>query len=531
MPMELLIAGGIAAAGWALSSRGVESRKPPPKIAVAQQQSHIADPAAPSTQEKETHLTSQDLVKQYNDAAKIRWQAAQVPERTGVIAPFFSSVRKQHTNDALKQRRMEIFTGNDPTWKSKRESEAIFQPTPQNITSSGTAGNAPTYDTTRQSASVSGIQNNVLPFNQIRVGPGVGVDPTVPAADGFHSMYRVMPVDATGHRTNTLEGRIVPGAATVTAREIDPRLTMKNPPRFWTIQRRPLAKGRAAVTARTHRPKMARYEDRLANDCSTACHVVGEQYFGVAGFSGHNVAPGETDRHKNDLRPGLPLTNLKGGDGPGAFTVASYDKAKFVSQQREMDGGCGMITGYGYAPRAQVQYVTAPTKRELSSCQGYNGGAGHIVPTGTVQPVDVPQPTLREQLHDQTNGCAAAAPVLTGTRVQCTNKQLLKESKRGVHVVNTYVPGAERTAEYARANLGFSLPRYVVDHGNLRQKCDASDCRMLSHAQSSAIYWNEAPPGQSSIEGRQRLPEHNKFQDFAIAKENLRGNDLAIRIN
>ena len=519
--MEFLIAGGIAAAGWALSTRGVESRRPPPPPTLKPHRADAGGDASGTT----TSMTSRELIKEYDDAAKARWEAAQNPQHTGIIAPFFSSARKQHTNNALKQRRMEIYTGNDPTWRPKQETEARFQPTPQNITSSGSAGNAVNYDTTRQTASVSGTQNNVLPFEQVRVGPGVGVDSSVAATDGFHSMYRTMPVDATGYRTNTLEGRIIPGGAQVTAREVDPQLTSKMPPRFWGIERRPLAKGRATVTARTHRPKIVRVEDRT-------CHVVGDEYFGGAGRAGQNVPAGGTDRHKNDVRPGLPLTNVKGGDGLGGFSVASFDTARFTNQQREMDGTNGALTGYGYGPRAQTQYLTPNTKRDLSSCQGYMGGAGHAVPTGTTQPLDLPLTTLREQLHDQSNGCAPAAPVLTGTRVQCTNKQLLRESKRGSQVVNTYIPGAQRTAEYARANLGFSqLPRYVVNHENLRQKCDARDCRVTSHAQSSAIYWNEAAPGESSTRDRQRLPEANMYQDYSLAKTALKGNELAVHIN
>ena len=527
--MELLIAAGISVAGWALSNRGIESRKPQtPQLDRAKP--HVADPSTTSLNEQPS-LTSKDLMKQYEDAAKARWTAAQNPEQSRIIAHFFSSVRKQHTNDAIKQRRMEVYTGNDPTWKPKRESEARFQPTPQNITSGGTAGNAPTYSAERQAASVSGVQNNILPFQQVRVGPGVGVDTSVPATDGFHSMYRVMPVDATGYKTNTLEGRVVPGVSQISAREVDPAMESKVPQRFYTMERRPLAKGRAAVTARTHRPTIARYQDRAGGPQATGCHVVGDCYFGGAGLGGQNVSAGEAIRSKSDLRPGLPLTNVKGGDGPGAFTHSSFDAARFASQQREMEGTNGTLTGNGYAPRSQVQFIGAPTKRELSSCQGVNGGAGHMVPTGTIHPLDVPQPTLREQLHDHSNGCAPAAPIHTGRRVQCTNKQLLKESKRGSQVVSTYVPTAERTTEFARANLGIQLPRYVVNHENLRQKCDAGDCRVLSHAQSGIVTWNQGMPGQSSTEGRNRLPEINKFQDFTIAKTNLRGNDLAVTIN
>jgi len=133
--MELLIAGGIAAAGWALSSRGIETRKPPARM-LDKPPAQLGD-AGTTSSFAEPSMTANDLMKQYDQAAKARWNAAQNPERTGVIGPFFSSVRKQHTNDALKQRRMEVFTGNDPSWRPKREAEAQFAPQAQPVTSSG----------------------------------------------------------------------------------------------------------------------------------------------------------------------------------------------------------------------------------------------------------------------------------------------------------------------------------------------------------------------------------------------------------
>jgi len=488
--MELLIVGGIAAAGWALSGRGIETRAPLPKP-----QQHPADPSAISSAFEEPVVTSKKLQEQYDQAMKSRWQAAQNPQHTGIIAPFFTSARKQNTSDPLKQRTMEMYTGADISWKPKRESASLFDPTPQAITSSGTAGNSIDYDSQRQETSVSGIQTNVLPFQVTQVGPGIGTDPSVPASDGFHSMYRPPVVDATAYRTNTLEGRIIPGGAAVTVRPVDPQVKTVHPPRFYTMERLPPVKGRATVTASTRRPD-------VTHSHQPGCHVVGDEYFGGAGRTGPHTNDGSPSRDRNDDHRGLPQTNVHSAvNGPGGFTNAVFDDAQFSSQQREMSG-CNIAPGY-------------------------------FVPTGTSTPQDHPQTTLREQLHGHTNGFSAAAPVLTATRVQCTDQQLLKEAKRGGYsqAMNTYVTGAERNSEYARDKLGPVIPKYVLQYNNIRHKNDSRNGRIVSHPQSSIIYANQAQPGKNSTEDRQRLPEINTFQDFSIAKTALQGNDLAIHIN
>ena len=481
--MEALIIGLIAGLGYAVSRQGTEPRKKVNAITVDRPASYPVENATNSVQ----------LMKEHEQTSEKRWLASQDPRGSGIVdprtTPFFTSARTQNTNDDLKQRRMEGHIGAAPAWQHKKESAPFFEQASQNVLSSGSSGNGPTYETMRKVSAVSGVQNNTLPFKQVQVGRGIGLDPNTPAGDGFHSTYRVMPIDFSSYKKNSVEARTNHGAAMNSAREIDPKYFSKGVPRFYTMDRRPMEKGRAATTAQTQRPTIT----------APGCHVDTEEYFGIAGAVGHRVSAGDSSRNKFDNTPALALTNVTGErHGLGGYTVAEFDNSRVISQQREQKSSSGV--------------------------------AKHFVSAGTVQPSDVPQPTIREQLHDQSNGFAAAAPVIRGASVQCTNRQLLKESKRGSQVVNTYVAAPQRTNEFRRAKMGDELVserRYIP----MALKADAPGNRQLSHPQASVMYMNQAPPGTSSTANRNRLPEENQFQDFTIARDTMKDNDLHIRIN
>lgn len=57
---------------------------------------------------------------------------------------------------------------------------------------------------------VSGQMNNLAPSEKIQVGPGLGVDPSVPAIGGFQQVYRVLPNNVGAYRLTQLPGRIGP---------------------------------------------------------------------------------------------------------------------------------------------------------------------------------------------------------------------------------------------------------------------------------------------------------------------------------
>jgi len=63
---------------------------------------------------------------------------------------------------------------------------------------------------------VSGQMNNLGPSEKIMVGPGLGIDPSIPAQGGFQQVFRPMPNNVGAYRLTTLPGRAGPRDGTIT---------------------------------------------------------------------------------------------------------------------------------------------------------------------------------------------------------------------------------------------------------------------------------------------------------------------------
>ena len=524
--MELLIAAGIAAIGYRMSQRAT----PPQSLRVL--------PPVPPPQ-----VTVADARTAEEVAAAKTFEDARDPLRTGVIQhgeqvtqqrrlePFFRSARTQNTNENVKNRLHDLFTGSvmfdkssTGTYKSKEEASARFQPLPQQISSSGSAGNPTCW--ARQMPTASLLQNNVLPTEQIRVGPGLGVGAEVTAADGYHPMLRVMPKNVNEHRINQLEARINIGASRNAARPADPSVSVNRPPRVWDINRRPPEPTMAAVTARTHR-----------SDNLLRCNGdrITEEYFGHPAMAANKVPADATahTRNRADDNPGLPVTNVTDArNGIGGFTTAQYDTQRLESQQREQQGHDGVLTGNHVRHMAPTGHIMSETTtREMATLggSGYLGGAGHMVPTGANRPFDATRTTIRETTAGP-NENGAAAPVHKAPMVQCTYQQLNKEARR--YAIEGYVPGVERTSEYRRATIGDPDPWEMagICKGKwmaLKERDDAN--RVMSHGAAHSMYLNMVTPGESAS-GKNKLPEVNRRQDFGLAQQILAKNEFHVSI-
>jgi hypothetical protein len=70
----------------------------------------------------------------------------------------------------------------------------------------------PVYDMYNRQ-NVTNKMNNLQPIERKNVGPGLGIDPNVPAAGGFHSFFRALPTNINEERLTTIEGRPGPASA------------------------------------------------------------------------------------------------------------------------------------------------------------------------------------------------------------------------------------------------------------------------------------------------------------------------------
>lgn len=72
----------------------------------------------------------------------------------------------------------------------------------------------PVYDLYNRQ-NVTNKMNNLQPIERMNVGPGLGVDASVPAAGGFHDFFRTLPNNINEENLTTLEGRPGPASAFV----------------------------------------------------------------------------------------------------------------------------------------------------------------------------------------------------------------------------------------------------------------------------------------------------------------------------
>ena len=63
---------------------------------------------------------------------------------------------------------------------------------------------------------VSGQMNNLGPTEKVMVGPGLGLDPSVPAQGGYQQLFRPMPNNVGAYKLTQLPGRAGPRDGTVT---------------------------------------------------------------------------------------------------------------------------------------------------------------------------------------------------------------------------------------------------------------------------------------------------------------------------
>jgi len=272
----------------------------------------------------------------FDEAALKRYKDSFYPNKTGIIAPFYTT-RNSNTNDEGKQRTLDRFTGTDPAYRKKREIEAIFAPTPQNIDSSGREGNTARYNPDIYRSSLTEKNLGQLPFQQIQVGSGLGVGTDVPAADGFHPMLRVMPADGNLHKSSELGGRVNAGAVVNATRTMDISLTHKVPPRVWDQSRRPLQRGKAqAAEAMAHRGEHSSVEPMQ-------CHVDGDFYTGVAHRGGAYDSNTTTTRLDDRSTRG-DLLNLDAREKVGGhISYTPGDTYRITSQNREAKTAPGPV--------------------------------------------------------------------------------------------------------------------------------------------------------------------------------------------
>jgi hypothetical protein len=410
--MEALLLAGVAVIGYELSKsreRGVDARR----------RRRARDPAS-------QQIPVGDMIKFANDVEARHYALAGRPRETGVFDPVSgpgmvdlprggAPMRATESFEAPPERAGYSETG---TWAHKVESGPRFSPEDSavRVSFNGSGGNP--YSRPRDPVA-SATMNNVAPSAKLSVGRGVGYDPDVPAADGFHPYFRSMPNNVGVYKKNNLPGGFVPGKNPIDFRTSQYYQVEKYlPPKFYDLKRRPLGPNMARVTAPRQR------EDEPREVCGG--HDLSEQYFGnPALVNGVETVMASKD-NAHATREGNERNADEGNGGPIAPGTAV---------PAPMIGKSGTHVDEGRFEKLH-NYET----------DGRNEGpAEALVKSGFVA-MPEPQKTLREQTGARPYGhfLGIAAPtngqlVQQGRMDRTANSQLDRHAKRGDQLVEGFV--------------------------------------------------------------------------------------------
>lgn len=392
--MELALIGALAAAGWALSTPATTSKVklpqesrfaplPPPSGASGSIGSEVGAPPPPDD------LTIAQIQQELAQGNASRYEAALDPSNQPIAGDrrfMFTSARGQNLRPETLQFKQELFTGalnaktsETGTWRPKRESKPFFSVNTgfAPVTSDGKGTRGVTYNRREYEKYLTNKQHNVVPTPQVRVGPGIGIPIDQAAGNGFnYGLNRILPRNINEYRLNRdmHQRPAAGGTSVVPVRTSAPAMVKYRPVKFWTLDRRPLAPGRATVTAHDRRP-----EEPRAGCFGTKRDAEERDYLGIATHAltkegpvpAHAVRATRPEARCDDPWP-LPAINptMHASTQPrGAYAKNSYDCNRFIRQQREQtvqkegSGFVGGTTQRGTLPT--TSYVLAPTKRAL----------------------------------------------------------------------------------------------------------------------------------------------------------------------
>lgn len=142
------------------------------------------------------------------------------------------------------------FTGLDDTYMHKRETGPMFSPAEQQT---GWVYGSPLFrpDMDRYTQGLSQIRNDLRPVEPEMVGPGLNLDPSIPASGGFHDFTRILPNNVNDYKANQLPGQVITGkfysaglptaypGIGVSGDKSSPGVTKNRPNSFWDQTRYP----------------------------------------------------------------------------------------------------------------------------------------------------------------------------------------------------------------------------------------------------------------------------------------------------
>jgi hypothetical protein len=337
------------------------------------------------------------------------------------MVPYFGGKVRQSTYEFANKPLLENFTGVGDTFKNKREQKNMFNPSKDSGNING-SGNATDFYLERTVTPT--IRNNVLPFEQVRVGPGINNGYNAEPKGGFQQLDTrdyVMPktVDQLRVLSNpktTFEGRVIAGHKSLQRGKIGaveknlPEKYFENcPDRYFTTV--------GAYTRNTQRPKeIIRDTNRIDTH---------KEYIG-AGTSVNKKTQSRPNIKKttnNTYRDtGLRNANARdkwAGDGDeindyGKKNIIVYNTERQNTESRTYESNVGSLVKAIIAPLEDVFRVTG--KENMIEAPRKFGNVSVNIPNKLTvyDPNDIARTTIKEtNIHDDRIGNASMPKKLT----------------------------------------------------------------------------------------------------------------------
>ena len=476
--MELLAVAGIALWGYYVGATNPKWTRPGPDGLGRDDDERTPEVVDDQIQD----IPPTAMIERYIDDSEKRWDDSRIPKQSGIITPytrpseimpFFKSAKTQNTNTQVKQRKLELFSGNlledtslTGTWKRKVEAPTMFAPTPQGIvTSGGTTGNPIGEAAMEKARAVQSTKhNNVLPAEQIRVGPGLGVGPDVAATGGFQQFYRQLPLNVNDYKLTTLPGRANHGASRIAKPEAPQHVQVNHNPGATVINYddRPPEPTLGAFRAQSLYPADPAREFQNNKMLETNRE-------GIA--TGANEAPQArfVDETRGRIKNGYDPTGVGGGVGGGVDREMSAGTGASVGTG---DGRSDPVINRAYATTIAGSYVVVDgqishkhtSQRESGVRTIGTGGmqttAGPALPvsTGETRPILVPQATIRDLTgHTEYSGIAGVRnPIEPMNAIE--HQDLTRYAKRAEQNIGGYMMPAGLTNPANRTDVAVHQP-------------------------------------------------------------------------
>lgn len=367
-----------------------------------------------------------------------------------VVLPYFRSEKSQNTNDSLKDRRLQTFTGNQNIdYKAKKEVEA---PAPvRDLTSLYGCTFSPNYDVYKNS--LTGKQHNVSPVEPQYIGPGLHEE-----NPGFHEYFRIMPDNVNGYRKNTFTGDVIHGHHAV-ARTLDSfentRDNNLTDTEFARLGERSMDARFSSVTAaRQNAPVVLKATQGEMN----GSHNVGASFANAGNYlSGTVTRDHDRTCESNRTTGGAFVTTGTGGYqnaryfhndtdretvnthrtnvGGNAFGTYTSSEAQFATS-RETAHHAPVETRGSQAPTVRLDSHARPTQRQQTQADYYGAAfasAGH-----TVADTHLDRSTYRGQANEQ-------GDVGRGATIQSAARSDARVEGYQKAIVANHEPNVQRT--------------------------------------------------------------------------------------